>query len=131
MRKKNGCPGLSGQPMINMLAFDAVGLAGIFTAVSISHHDLQNEYRDNLFLPSVFVGTITGVSGGILHCPGGRNPYIFVKHVYACASIAGALFLICYRKVSDRLPYVRHFRPGDPGDSWPPIINESARPKGV
>ena len=75
-----------------MLAFDAVGL-GIFTAVGISTA-VQNGYRDNLFL-LVFVGTITGVGGGILRdVLAGEPPYIFVKHVYACASIAGALFYI-------------------------------------
>ena len=43
----------------------------------------------------VFVGTITGVGGGILRdVLAGETPYTFVKHVYACASIAGALFYI-------------------------------------
>ena len=40
----------------------------------------------------VFVGTITGVGGGLLRdVMAGNTPYIFVKHVYASASLAGAL----------------------------------------
>ena len=44
----------------------------------------------NYFLP-VFLGTITGVGGGLLRdVMAGDRPYIFVKHVYASASILGA-----------------------------------------
>ena len=40
----------------------------------------------------VFVGVITGVGGGLLRdMMAGDTPYIFVKHVYASASLAGAL----------------------------------------
>ncbi len=40
----------------------------------------------------VFVGVITGVGGGVLRdVLAGEKPYIFVKHIYACASIAGAV----------------------------------------
>ena len=40
----------------------------------------------------VFVGTITGVGGGLLRdVMAGNTPYIFVKHVYACASAVGAI----------------------------------------
>ena len=45
----------------------------------------------NLFLLT-FVGVITGVGGGVLRdVLAGNTPYIFVKHIYACASLAGAL----------------------------------------
>ena len=38
-----------------------------------------------------FLGTITGVGGGVIRdMMAGDRPYIFIKHVYACASLAGA-----------------------------------------
>ena len=40
----------------------------------------------------VFVAVVTGVGGGVLRDQlAGDTPYIFVKHVYASASLAGAL----------------------------------------
>ena len=49
---------------------------------------------ENLFL-AVFVGTVTGVGGGVLRdVLAGDTPSIFVRHIYACAAIAGAL--ACY-----------------------------------
>ena len=68
---------------------DTAGL-GIFTAAGI-----RTAYacapRPTVFL-LVFVGVITGVGGGILRdLLAGDTPYIFVKHVYASASLAGAL----------------------------------------
>ena len=40
----------------------------------------------------VFLGTITGVGGGLLRdIMAGVPPYILVKHIYACASIVGAV----------------------------------------
>ena len=39
-----------------------------------------------------FVGVITGVGGGVLRdVMAGDTPYIFVKHIYACASLVGAV----------------------------------------
>lgn len=68
---------------------DAAGL-GIFTVLGI-----QAAYgalsRPGLFL-LVFVGVVTGAGGGVLRdVLAGDTPYIFVKHVYASASLAGAL----------------------------------------
>ena len=38
------------------------------------------------------MGVITGVGGGLMRdIMAGNTPYIFVKHIYASASIAGAL----------------------------------------
>lgn len=82
-----------------MNIFDAIGLAaftvtGINTAVSAGF----GEYR---FL-SIFLGVLTGVGGGIMRdMMAGQTPYILRKHVYACASIAGAL---CYVCLSGRIP---------------------------
>ena len=75
--------------VMNLL--DAVGL-GAFTVVGVNTAVSAN-YEDYLFL-TVFLGVITGVGGGLLRdmmaC---EIPAILKKHVYACASIAGAL---CY-----------------------------------
>lgn len=72
-----------------MLMMDAVGLA-IFTVVGVNT-GILNGYEENTFL-LVFLGTITGVGGGLLRdMMAGVAPYIFVKHIYACASIVGAI----------------------------------------
>lgn len=72
-----------------MLAMDSVGL-GIFTVIGVQTAQAQSgDY--SLFLLT-FVGVITGVGGGLLRdMMAGNMPYIFVKHVYASASVAGAL----------------------------------------
>ena len=72
-----------------MLILDAIGL-GIFTVVGVSA-GMNTEYQNNLFL-FVFLGVITGVGGGVLRdILATQKPYILVKHVYACASLLGAL----------------------------------------
>lgn len=71
-----------------MRVMDALGL-GIFTVMGIDRAKDVGEF--NLFL-LVFVGVITGVGGGLMRdVMAGNTPYIFVKHIYACASIVGAL----------------------------------------
>lgn len=79
-----------------MLIMDAVGL-GIFTVVGVLT-GIRAGYPDNTFL-LVFLGTITGVGGGLMRdMMAGVPPYIFVKHIYALASIAGAcIFVFIYR----------------------------------
>ncbi len=68
---------------------DALGLA-IFTVMGIGAAKVVSDGH-NLFL-LVFVGVITGVGGGLIRdIMAGDTPYIFVKHVYASASIVGAL----------------------------------------
>ncbi len=72
-----------------MRVMDSLGLA-IFTVMGINAAKNISDGH-NLFL-LVFVGVITGVGGGLMRdIMAGDTPYIFVKHVYACASIAGAL----------------------------------------
>ena len=71
-----------------MLFMDSVGL-GIFTVVGIQ--TAFEHGNRNIFL-LVFVGVLTGVGGGVIRdVLAGDTPYIFVKHIYACASIAGAV----------------------------------------
>ena len=73
--------------------FDTLGLAA-FTVdgVMIGVH---TGYGGNLFL-LVFLGFITGVGGGVLRdVLASQLPYIFQKHVYALASILGAIVMCC------------------------------------
>ncbi len=72
-----------------MMAMDSIGL-GVFTAVGVNT-GIQHGFVGQIFLLT-FLGTITGVGGGLLRDVMSRNPpYIFVHHVYACASIIGAM----------------------------------------
>lgn len=75
-----------------MLLADSIGL-GIFT-VSGAMRAFEVSENPTVFL-AVFVGVITGVGGGLLRdVMAGDMPYIFVRHIYATASIAGTL-LFC------------------------------------
>lgn len=75
--------------VMNLL--DAIGL-GAFTVVGIDTA-IEAGFQDYRFL-MVFLGVITGVGGGILRdMMAGQTPAVLKKHVYACASIAGA---VCY-----------------------------------
>lgn len=72
-----------------LLIADSIGL-GIFTVHGL-RAAVNAGFSDNLFL-LLFVALITGVGGGILRdLLAGERPYVFVKHIYACASIVGAL----------------------------------------
>jgi len=72
-----------------LLVMDTLGL-GAFTVVGVEKA-IVAEFEAGLFL-TVFVGVLTGVGGGLLRdMMAGNTPYIFVKHIYACACIAGAL----------------------------------------
>ncbi len=72
-----------------MLFMDSLGL-GIFTVMGIwIAMDLSPD-RSRFLL--TFVGVITGVGGGVIRdMLAGQTPYIFVKHIYACASMVGAI----------------------------------------
>ncbi len=75
-----------------MLVMDSIGL-GIFTVIGVNTGIHQGYLYNTFFL--VFLGTITGVGGGLLRdIMAGVPPYIFVRHVYACASIAGAIVCV-------------------------------------
>ncbi len=89
------CRQTSGQRFqeILMLA-DTLGL-GVFTVAGV-RAAFYNGMGINYFLP-VFLGTITGVGGGLLRdMMAGDRPYIFVKHVYASASILGACICVFF-----------------------------------
>lgn len=79
---------------LSLMIADSVGL-GVFTVVGVNA--CFERLEDPNFFTAVFLGVITGVGGGVLRDVFSMNlPKIFVKHFYACASIAGAIaaFLI-------------------------------------
>lgn len=88
-----------------MLVMDSVGL-GIFTVVGVIT-GIRHGYLENTFLLT-FLGTLTGVGGGLLRdIMAGVPPYIFVKHIYACASVAGALScVLIYRSFGQILAMI-------------------------
>ena len=76
----------------SMLIMDTLGLA-IFTVVGVNI-GIQQGYLEKIFLLT-FVGTITGVGGGLMRdVMAGEKPYIFVKHIYASASVAGSIVCV-------------------------------------
>ncbi len=83
-----------------MTVFDAVGL-GIFTVVGINTARHAG-YSQNFLL--VFVGVVTGVGGGLIRdMMAQEKPYILTKHIYACASLAGALICVFCGNMMGRL----------------------------
>ena len=73
-----------------MLVTDSIGL-GVFTMVGVQTAFAQG--KDYSLFLIVFVGTITGVGGGVLRdLLAGRVPYILAKHhLYATACLVGAI----------------------------------------
>lgn len=75
-----------------LFLFDTLGLA-VFTVDGVNA-GMHSEFNSNMFLV-VFLGVITGVGGGVLRdTMANELPYIFVKHIYACASILGAVVTV-------------------------------------
>ena len=75
------------EAVMNLL--DAIGL-GVFTAMGIDTAIEAGYGKYHFFI--IFLGVITGVGGGILRdIMAGQTPFVLKKHVYACASLAGAL----------------------------------------
>ncbi|MGM9553798.1 MAG: trimeric intracellular cation channel family protein [Faecousia sp.] len=72
-----------------LLVMDSVGL-GVFTVMGIWNALSFSPDRSTFLL--VFVGVLTGVGGGVIRdVLAGDMPYILVKHIYACASLLGAV----------------------------------------
>lgn len=83
-----------------MNVMDAIGL-GAFTVIGVETAYAIG-YGPQRFL-LIFVGVITGVGGGLLRDMMSQEmPFIFVKHIYACASLIGAV--IC-------MLLMRHHKP--------------------
>lgn len=81
--------------IMNLL--DAIGL-GAFTVVGIDTA-IERGFGEYQFL-MIFLGVLTGVGGGILRdIMAGQTPAVLRKHIYACASIAGAVSYVLLLKV--------------------------------
>lgn len=75
-----------------LLAFDTIGL-GIFTVTGIEASHTESS-ANGVYL-FIFVGVVTGVGGGVLRdIFAGTKPAIFVEHIYATASILGAVVCV-------------------------------------
>ena len=79
---------------------DAIGI-GIFTVVGI--RTAMTVFADSNIFLFVFVGVITGVGGGVIRdVLTASVPFVFVKHVYACASLVGAiLYVVLNERIDD------------------------------
>ena len=90
----------SGPYAVTMLVMDSLGL-GAFTVSGMGA--ALDAGQDGVFL-LVFVGVVTGVGGGVLRdIMSGETPLIFRKHVYASASILGALLCAALLGVNETL----------------------------
>lgn len=79
--------------------FDAAGL-GIFSVIGVQN-TVAAGFGDNGFF-CVFLGLTTGVGGGMLRDVLSRStPAVLRKHIYALASLAGAL---CYYLLRESAP---------------------------
>ena len=97
LRRRRGTSLPSNSSLLNI--FDAAGL-GIFSVIGVQN-TVAAGFGDNLFL-CLFLGMTTGVGGGALRdVLSGSTPAILRKHVYALASLAGAL---CYYLLRTRFP---------------------------
>lgn len=73
--------------VINMIGTIAFAFSGAMTAIQ----------KEMDILGVIILGMITAVGGGIIRdMMAGNRPYIFVKHVYASASILGACACIFF-----------------------------------
>lgn len=85
-----------------MLIMDTIGLA-IFTVVGVNI-GIQQGYLEKIFLLT-FVGTITGVGGGLMRdVMADQPPYIFVKHIYASASVVGSIVCVYMYRAFGAVP---------------------------
>ena len=100
----------TGPYSVVMLIMDSLGL-GAFTVSAIGTA-LEQGVEYNAFL-LVFTGVVTGVGGGVLRdVMAGQTPYIFLKHVYASASLLGAVLCVIMMPLT--------------GDAWAIALGMSA-----
>lgn len=71
-----------------MLWSDSLGL-GIFTVIGA--RTAMTILPESSWMTVAFLGTVTGVGGGVWRdIMAGELPYVFTKHIYACAALIGA-----------------------------------------
>lgn len=81
----------------SLFFMDSIGL-GIFTVMGV-WNAIEHASQDSTFL-LVFVGVLSGVGGGMIRdVLAGDMPFVFVKHIYACASIVGALCCVLLHSI--------------------------------
>ena len=87
-----------------MFMMDTIGLAAYtVSGMGVAYSQPEN-YGVYLI---VFVGVITGVGGGVMRdIFAGNRPYIFVKHIYALASLAGAACFALLRGPAGERPAI-------------------------
>lgn len=84
--------------------FDALGLAA-FTVIG-SEVGFINGFSDNGFI-IVVIGMITGIGGGIFRdILTDTTPYVFKKHIYALATIFGAVLYLMLRRYIDNVSFI-------------------------
>ena len=84
---------------VTMRWADSLGL-GIFTVIGAQAACEALGHAD--WFTIAFFGTITGVGGGVMRdVLAGDLPYIFRKHIYALASLAGALTWVAVHRLWD------------------------------
>ena len=84
---------------LTLFWFDTLGLAA-FTVDGVMA-GVNAGFADNAFL-LVFLGFMTGVGGGTVRdMMANRIPDIFVKHIYAVASIAGGILMVFLLRHTD------------------------------
>ena len=82
---------------VTMLLTDSLGL-GIFTVIGAQTACAALGHTN--WFAIAFLGTITGVGGGVVRdVLAGNTPYIFRKHIYALASLAGALAWVAVHRL--------------------------------
>ena len=82
---------------LTMRLADSLGL-GIFTVIGAQTACTALGHAN--WFTIAFLGTITGVGGGVLRdVLAGDLPYIFRKHIYAVASLSGALVWVAVHRV--------------------------------
>lgn len=82
---------------LTMRLADSLGL-GIFTVIGAQVACTALGHAD--WFTIAFFGTITGVGGGVVRdVLAGDLPYIFRKHIYALASLAGALVWVAVHRI--------------------------------
>jgi uncharacterized membrane protein YeiH len=75
---------------------DAIGL-GLFTVIGVNAAIGAGYGQYHMFV--VFLGMLTGVGGGVIRdIFAGLTPAILRKHIYACASLVGAVSYGCLLK---------------------------------
>lgn len=85
-----------------LLYTDAIGL-GVFTVIGVD--TAMRTYPNGTLFTTLFVALLTGTGGGILRdIMAGETPSVLVRHIYAVASLIGALIYLLARNWFSEIP---------------------------